>query len=279
MEPFGTRLRRAIDARGQLCVGLDPHGELLAAWGLDDTVAGLGRFTETVVEALADRVPVVKPQSAFFERFGSAGIAVLESAIRQLRQAGALVLLDVKRGDIGSTMVGYAQAYLQPSSPLHVDAITATPYLGFGSLRPLIEMAGEHGGGVFVVTLTSNPEGAAVQRAVGPGGRTVAHTILEEIAQVNAGVQPLGNIGAVIGATIGEAGYDLARINGPLLAPGLGSQGGTPAALRSIFAGGRSAVLPSYSREILIHGPSVAGLRAAAATADDACRAALAGAR
>ncbi len=275
MEPFGVRLRQALDERGQLCVGVDPHERLLRAWGLDDTVAGLHRFTETVIEALADRVAVVKPQSAFFERFGARGIAVLESAIRQFRAAGALVLLDVKRGDIGSTVAGYAQAYLDPSSPLYVDAITATPYLGFGSLLPMIEMAEAYGGGVFVVTLTSNPEGAAVQRAVGPDGRTVAQLILDEIAQVNAGVKPIGSIGAVVGATVDPTGYDLDRVNGPLLAPGLGAQGGTPERLRAVFGRNLSALLPAYSRELLGHGPSVAGLRAAAARALDACRSAL----
>src|SRR4051795_3747271 len=116
METFGRRLTDAIEKRGPLCVGIDPHPALLTRWGLTDDVAGLERFARTVVEALADRVAVVKPQSAFFERFGSRGIGILESTIRQSREAGALVLLDVKRGDIGSTMAAYADAYLDPSS-------------------------------------------------------------------------------------------------------------------------------------------------------------------
>jgi len=114
METFGERLHRAVRERGPLCVGIDPHPALLRDWGLSDDVAGLERFARTVVEALADRVAVLKPQSAFFERFGSPGIHVLESIIRQLREAGALALLDVKRGDIGSTMAAYAGAYLAP---------------------------------------------------------------------------------------------------------------------------------------------------------------------
>jgi len=275
MEPFGARLHRAVGTFGPLCVGIDPHPELLAAWGLDDTVAGLAAFTEITAAALGGRVALVKPQSAFFERFGSRGIAVLESTIRQFREAGTLVLLDVKRGDIGSTTSAYAQAYLHPSSPLYVDAITATPYLGFGSLAPMIDMAGTYGGGVFVVTLTSNPEGAAVQRATRPDGRTVAQAVLDEISQVNAGVEPLGSIGAVIGATIDPGGYAFARVNGPLLAPGMGAQGGTPRGLAAIIGDSRATVLPSYSREILGSGPDVADLRAAAARAGDACRAAL----
>lgn len=168
MESFGARLHRAVAERGPLCVGIDPHPGLLARWGLDDDVHGLERFADTVVEALGDRVAVVKPQSAFFERFGSRGVAVLESTIRQLRLAGSLVLLDVKRGDIGSTVAAYASAYLEPSSPLHVDAVTVSPYLGVGALAPMFDMATAQGGGVFVLALTSNPEGAAVQRARTP---------------------------------------------------------------------------------------------------------------
>jgi orotidine-5'-phosphate decarboxylase len=275
METFGVRLRRATAERGPLCVGIDPHAALLTRWGLPDDVGGLERFARTVVDALADRVAVLKPQSAFFERFGSRGVAVLESIIRQSREAGALVLLDVKRGDIGSTMAAYAAAYLDPSSPMYVDAITVSPYLGTGSLRPAFDLAAANGGGVFVLALTSNPEGASVQHAVGPGGRTVAQTVIDEISQVNAGVEPLGSIGAVVGATIGETGHDLSGINGPLLAPGLGAQGATPADLRAVFGTSLADVLPSYSREVLAEGPDTAGLRAAAARAVEACRAAL----
>src|SRR5204862_2609330 len=175
---------------------------------------------------------------------------VLESAIRQLRAAGALVLLDVKRGDIGSTVQAYADAYLDPSSPMHVDAVTASPYLGFGALRPMIDKALAYGGGVFVLALTSNPEGATVQRARTDGGRTVAQLMIDEIAQVNAGVSPLGSIGAVIGATCDPTGHTFTHINGPVLAPGLGAQGATAADLTRLFGPVRSAVLPSVSREV-----------------------------
>src|SRR3982751_6217349 len=173
METFGKRLYDAIEKRGPLCVGIDPHPGLLARWGLTDDVAGLERFARTVVDALADRVAVLKPQSAFFERYGSQGIGILESTIRQSREAGVLVLLDVKRGDIGSTMAAYASAYLDPSSTLSADAITVSPYLGIGSLRPAFDAAATYGGGVFVLALTSNPEGASVQHARTGDGRTV----------------------------------------------------------------------------------------------------------
>jgi orotidine-5'-phosphate decarboxylase len=275
METFGARLRRATAERGPLCVGIDPHAALLARWGLRDDVDGLERFARTVVDALADRVAVLKPQSAFFERFGSRGVAVLESVIRQSRQAGALVLLDVKRGDIGSTMAAYADAYLDPSSPMYVDAITVSPFLGVGSLRPAFDLAAAHGGGVFVLALTSNPEGPAVQHAVAADGRTVAQTVIDEISQLNRGATPLGSAGLVVGATIGETGHDLSKVNGPLLAPGLGAQGGTPAGLRAVFGDSLPNVLPSYSREVLGAGPDVASLRVAAGRAVDECRAVL----
>ncbi|MEU4338714.1 orotidine-5'-phosphate decarboxylase [Micromonospora lupini] len=276
MESFGNRLHRAVAERGPLCVGIDPHPGLLARWGLADDVDGLERFTRTVVDALGDRVAVVKPQSAFFERFGSRGVAILESTIRQLREAGSLVLLDVKRGDIGSTVSAYASAYLDPSSPLYVDAVTASPYLGVGSLAPMFELAAKHGGGVFVLALTSNPEGAAVQRARTADGRTVAQTVIDEISQLNRGADPLGSFGLVVGATIGDTGHDLSGVGGPLLAPGLGAQGAGAADLRTVFGSNLAAVLPSYSREVLSAGPDADALRAAADRVSAECRAVLA---
>jgi orotidine-5'-phosphate decarboxylase len=273
MERFGARLRTAMEDRGPLCVGIDPHPQLLTAWGLADDPAGLRIFSETCVSSLAGRVAAVKPQSAFFERHGSAGVSVLESTIRQLRDAGTLVILDVKRGDIGSTAAAYADAYLDPTSSLAADAITVSPYLGFGSLRPMIDRALGAGAGVFVLALTSNPEGAQVQRATGPDGTTVAQSMINAIAQVNAGVKPFGDIGAVIGATVGRSALELSTVNGPLLAPGLGAQGGTVDDLRAVFGPALDLVLPSYSREILGQGPAVADLNAAVTrTLDDVRR-------
>ncbi len=264
---FGERLAAAVAARGPLCVGLDPHPALLAAWGLPDDVAGLAVFAAAVVAALADRVAVLKPQSAFFERFGSAGIAVLERTVLDARRAGALVLLDVKRGDIGSTAQAYADAYLLPGAPLAVDAVTVSPYLGFGALAPLVDTAHAHGGGVFVVALSSNPEGAAVQQARGPDGRTVGGAVLDAVARANAaGPSPgAGSIGAVVGATLTAAdiggGID---VGGPLLAPGIGAQGGTAAGLAALFGAALPRVLPAVSREVLRAGPDADALRTAA---------------
>ena len=272
---FGMRLRAATDRRGRLCVGVDPHPSLLAAWGLDDTATGLRAFADTCVEGLAADVAVVKPQSAFFERHGSAGIAVLEDLIANARAAGALVLLDVKRGDIGSTMLGYAEAYLHRGAPLAVDAVTVSPYLGFGSLRPALDMAAANDGGVFVLALTSNPEGVSVQRAR-RDGRTVAAHVLESIAAENAGARPLGSVGAVVAATVGSVDEDL-DVNGPLLAPGLGAQGATVRDLRRTFGAVADAVLPTTSRDILASGPRAQSLSAAARRLRDDVEAALAG--
>ncbi|WP_189130342.1 orotidine-5'-phosphate decarboxylase [Wenjunlia tyrosinilytica] len=274
-EPFGARLRTALETRGPLCVGIDPHAALLSAWGLGDDIAGLERFTRTVVDALADRVAVLKPQSAFFERFGSRGVAVLERAVADARAAGALVLMDAKRGDIGSTMAAYAAAYVEESSPLFCDAVTVSPYLGFGSLRPVLDTASANGAGVFVLALTSNPEGAEVQRATTAGGPSVAQVMLDHIARENEGALPLGSVGAVVGATLAEAGVALG-VNGPLLAPGIGAQGATPADLPKVFGEAVGNVVPSVSRDVLRHGPSPQALREASDRFVGEIRAALA---
>jgi orotidine-5'-phosphate decarboxylase len=279
-EPFGARLRRVMDERGPLCVGIDPHAALLSSWGLHDDIAGLESFTRTAVEALAGTVAVVKPQSAFFERFGSRGIAVLERAVAELRAAGTLVVMDAKRGDIGSTMAAYAQTFLHPDSPLFSDALTVSPYLGYGSLKPAVDLARESGAGLFVLALTSNPEGAEVQHAVRADGRTVGATMLAHLAEENAGQAPLGSFGAVVGATLrglASSAYPLG-INGPLLAPGIGAQGATPADLPSVFGAAVRNVVPNVSRGVLKAGPSVAALRDAALRFADEVREAVGGA-
>lgn len=267
-EPFGARLHRAVSERGRLCVGIDPHASLLEAWGLTDDVAGLERFALTTAEALAPVASVIKPQSAFYERFGSRGVAVLEKVIALSREAGALVLLDVKRGDIGSTTQAYADAYLDPTSPLASDAITASPFLGFGSLEPMVQTARKHGAGLFVLALTSNPEGHEVQRARGADGRTVAEHVLTDLRALNAGAAPWGSFGPVIGATIADPPTEL-DVNGPILVPGYGAQGGTVRDIRRIFGSASAAVLPSTSREVLRAGPSAAALVEAVHRAND----------
>ncbi len=280
-EPFGARLRAAMDELGPFCPGVDPHPGLLERWGLSDDVDGLERFAMTCVEAFGGAVACVKPQSAFFERFGSRGIAVLENTLEGLRDAGTLSLLDAKRGDIGTTMAGYAQAYLSETSPVRADAVTLSPYLGYESLRPALDLAAATGRGVFVLTLTSNPEGPGVQHAT-VGGRSVAASVVEGVTADNASDRrngSLGSVGMVVGATVGDAvralGLDLAASNAPLLAPGLGAQGGTPEGVRATFGRAVGQVLGNSSREVLGAGPRASDLRAAARRSADAMASAI----
>jgi orotidine-5'-phosphate decarboxylase len=262
---FGSRARAALDAYGPVCVGIDPHASLLEEWGVGDDIKGLERFAATCVEAFAGHVGFVKPQSGFFERFGSAGIRVLEDTLAGLRHTGTLVILDVKRGDIGSTAAAYADAYLDEDSPLGADAVTVSPFLGFGTLDPFFSVAERNDAGVFVLALTSNPEAADVQQAVGSTGRTVAGAILGNLRALNGEVAPMGSFGAVVGATIGSTAEDL-DINGPLLVPGFGAQGGTDADVRRLFAGVLDRVIVSTSRGVLGAGPDADALRGSATT-------------
>jgi len=274
-ESFGSRLAAAMTARGPLCVGIDPHPQLLAEWGLNDDAAGLERFSLTVVEAVGSLAAAVKPQVALYERHGSAGMAVLERTLAASSDAGVLSIADAKRGDIGSTMAAYADAWLRDGSSLAADSVTLSPYLGFESLRPALDLAAQYGRGVFVLALTSNPEGKSVQH-VG-GADSVARRIVAEAAAENArydGV--LGSIGLVVGATIGSAleelDIDLGPVRGAILAPGLGAQGATPADLRATFGAAYPTVLATSSRGILAAGPSVTALRAATEQTRDGLR-------
>ena len=265
-EPFAARALAAMGRHGPLCVGLDPHPGLLDRWGLPDTPEGLERFSRAVVEAVAGRVAAVKPQAAFFERHGSRGVAVLETVLADLAGSGTLSVLDAKRGDIGSTMQAYAEAYLTDGAPLAADALTVSPYLGYGSLAPAVDLARATGRGLFVLALTSNPDGPQVQHA---GSPPVAVQVARAAAADNAGCHPLGPVGLVVGATVGEAprrlGLDLEGLRGLLLAPGLGAQGAGPADLRAVFGGAVGRVLVPVSRGVLAAGPGTARLRAAVA--------------
>ncbi|MGO4249137.1 orotidine-5'-phosphate decarboxylase [Paenarthrobacter sp. RAF54_2] len=275
-ESFGSRLAAAMASRGPLCVGIDPHPQLLADWGLNDDVAGLERFSLSVVEAVASLAAAVKPQVALYERHGSAGMAVLERTLAAAAEADVLSIADAKRGDIGSTMAAYADAWLRDGSALAADSVTLSPYLGFESLRPALDLAAQNGRGVFVLALTSNPEGKSVQH-VG-GSNSVAGGIVTAAAAENkryTGV--LGSVGLVVGATIGSAledlDIDLGPVRGAILAPGLGAQGATPADLRSTFGAAYPTVLATSSRGILAAGPTTAALRAATQETLDGLRA------
>jgi orotidine-5'-phosphate decarboxylase len=260
MSGYGDRLARLVEERGALCAGIDPHPSLLTQWGLPVDATGLERCARTMVEVLGDLVPVFKPQSAFYELHGARGIAVLERVLADVRDVGALSLLDVKRGDIGSTMDAYAAAYLADGAPLAADAITVSPYLGFGSLAGTIELAEQNERGVYVLAMTSNPEGRQVQHARAETGRLVAEEIVAGAAAANAG-RSHGHVGLVVGATIGQTGVDLSGVHGSLLAPGIGAQGGSASGLAAVFADALPYVLPSASRELMSPGPDPARIR------------------
>ena len=270
---FGSRLVAATEARGRLCAGIDPHPSLLRDWGLGVDVAGVETFTRICVEAFAGTVALVKPQVAFYEAFGSKGFAILERALSDLSDGGALTLADAKRGDIGSTMAAYADAWLSDGSPLAVDAVTVSPYLGFGSLEPALSLAEETGRGVFVLAATSNPEGRSVQGAMlDRDGRAVelAQDIVDRAAQRNAphvaAGEPSGPVGVVVGATL-ERSPRLDDLAGPILMPGVGAQGAGPADVDRLAGDCRRLALPNISRGILRHGPDADALAAAVARA------------
>ncbi|MBB3158137.1 orotidine-5'-phosphate decarboxylase [Microbacterium proteolyticum] len=264
-ESFGQRLSAALDEHGPLCVGIDPHAALLSVWGLDATAEGVRTFGLRVVEAAIGRVGVVKPQVAFYERYGSKGFAALEDVMAAARAAGLLVVADAKRGDIGTTMEGYAHAWLEPGSPLEADAVTLTPYLGADSLRDTLSLAVRHRKGAFVLTATSNPEARALQSAIvddvlAVGDHEhVAARVAHDVNEANIGAPgALGSIGVVVGATVDRAAFglgDVALAGMPILAPGFGAQGAAPADLRRLFGYVSKAVVANESRSILAVGP------------------------
>ncbi|ERJ45602.1 MULTISPECIES: orotidine-5'-phosphate decarboxylase [Corynebacterium] len=257
---FGERLRERAAERGRLCVGIDPHAGLLQDWGLANDIAGLREFSRRCVDAFADTACVVKPQVAFYERFGAAGYAVLEETLDALRDAGALVIADAKRGDIGSTMEGYASAWLDPDSPLHADAVTVAPYLGLGALKPAIAAAEQNGAGVFVLAATSNPEAVELQ-SFQQAGVSLAQHVVDYCRDFNQN-RNAAVLGIVVGATVSSP-LDLGGFNGPILMPGVGAQGGTVADIARITADATEWSFPNVSRSVLSAGPDVSDLRKA----------------
>lgn len=266
IRSFSERFVTLAQERSPLSLGLDPSEDLIRHWGLDDTVEGMRRFCETVLDAAGDRVSVVKPQCGFFERLGPGGMEVMASSISRAKYQGSLALIDCKRGDFSRTMTGYASAMLGQGSGFGGDAMTVTAYLGLDALQPVFDRAAACGAAVFVVVRSSNRDGHFLQTAVHPDGRTVAEALADAITAINAGSgRAMGHVGAVVGATIDPV--DSAIIDRlPLslvLSPGVGAQGAEIADVRTKFGGAIRRTIPSVSRAILRQGPSIAGLREA----------------
>lgn len=262
MASFGERLETVFSAHGNLCVGIDPHTYLLSQWGLPDTAAGVREFALRVLDAVDNQVGIIKPQVAFFERHGAAGYAVLEEVIAAGRAAGVLVIADAKRGDVGTSVEAYGQAWLEAGSSLESDALTVSAFQGLGSLEAVLELAHAADKGLFVLAATSNPEAAILQRAVTADGATVAATISRESVEWNdrhrARAGSLGSLGLVLGATVAlnDYGIDTAMLTGtPILAPGFGHQGALLEDIPKLYGGAASNVIVSASRSILSAGP------------------------
>src|SRR5215472_16520477 len=255
-EPFARRFAAVRAAQGPLVFGLDPSADLLEWWGLGDSADGLDRFADIGLAAADSPVGLVKPQSAFYERHGWRGIKTLQRLMASARASGLLAILDVKRGDVGSTNEAYAEAYLGKGAPLAADAITVHPYLGLAAMDAFMSRATGSGSCLLVVTRSSNPEGRAVQAGA-------EQQLLEDIGALNARLAPgaIGPIGAVVGPARLQPALDLAAANCLFLAPGVGAQGASPADVAHVFAACPDRVMPSASRSLLQAGPDVSRLR------------------
>ena len=275
MSDFATRLSARIIEHSPLCVGIDPSSSLLKTCGLPDDAEGCFEFGRRVLEAAGFALSIIKPQSAFFERFGSAGVRALEELVALARRNDVMVLLDGKRGDIDTSGAAYAEGYFSASTTLRVDAITTHPYLGVGALDPIFELAIKAGGGVFVVVRSSNSEGRELQTARRADGDTVALNLCREITQRNGrdATGATGPIGAVVGATCEDAEeHVLALPASFILAPGVGAQGATMRDVASRMPSARRRVLPSVSRAILVNGTDADGIRKTIRTLQDQAR-------
>jgi orotidine-5'-phosphate decarboxylase len=257
---YVQRLRNLTAGGPALCVGLDPHPEILDAWGERDTPAGLRSWVAKITLALVSGgVTVVKPQVALFERHGVHGMSALHTLLGGLREAGCVVIGDAKRGDIGSTMRGYAQAWLTPGADFEVDALTVVAYQGLGSLLPALESARDHDKGVFVLAATSNPEAWQTQAAVRIDGLSVASGVVHEVSSWVRDYSPHENlhVGIVVGGTVDQValGLDLSQHPYmPILAPGYGAQGAPLTQVKHHFAHSQH-VLAVSARALLSGGP------------------------
>jgi len=275
MPTFADRLQQKIREHSPLCVGIDPSAAVLQACGLPDSAEGALEFGQRVLDAADYRIAVLKPQSAFFERFGSAGFLALEALVKLARAREVPVLLDGKRGDIDTTAAAYAAGYFSATTTLRVDAITTHCYLGLAALEPFFAAAIAADGGVFVVVRSSNPEGQELQTARMANGETVAQSLCREITARNLRQRKegLGPIGAVVGATCADANETVAALpHSFVLAPGVGAQGATMRDVLARMPTGRSRVLPNVSRAILANGSRRDDIRTTIAVLQDQAR-------
>lgn len=232
-----------------LCVGADPHPEVLEDWGLDESVSGLRNFTKMFLDSVPDSAKVIKPQVSLFESFGSKGFAVLEEFLAKLNEQGKYVIADAKRSDIGSSMAGYAKAWLSSDGPFMADAVTVSPYLGVGALSETFELALRNQKRVFVLVATSNPEARHIQ------SEGLALKVLQDLNEYNSEC-----LGVVVGATVDTELYGikqkLTQANYPVLAPGFGEQGASLGQASEIFEGFAKQVIANVSRSVLKGAPS-----------------------
>lgn len=262
-DTFAARFGVVRAKYGPLVWGLDPSKSILVDWGLGDTPDGLDRFADIVLSAAVGTVGLIKPQSAFYERHGWRGVRTLQRLVAEARSSGILVIVDAKRGDVGSTNDAYAEAYLGADAPLQADALTVHPYLGLGAMGAFVTRAHQSGSCLLIVTRSSNPEGRVVQSASTASGTSVEERMLADIGELNAELAPgqIGPVGAVIGPTHMNPELDLVAPQGIFLAPGVGAQGASPGDVARVFASCPDRVMPSASRSLLLGGPDLGRLR------------------
>lgn len=263
VDSFASRFATVRTAHGPLAWGFDPSGGILESWGVGDSPDGLDRFVDIALAAAVGTVGVVKYQSAFYERHGWRGIRTLQRSVGEARSAGLLVIVDVKRGDVGSTNDAYAESYLGVGAPIEADAMTVHPYLGLAAMGTFITRAHQAGSCLLVVTRSSNPEGRALQSAKVDAGMSVEEALLTEIRDRNIELAPgeIGPIGAVVSPSSAEPKLDLAGSHCLFLAPGVGAQGATVDDVATVFGSCPERVIPSASRSLLRNGPDHSALR------------------
>lgn len=288
--PFGERLQAVVTDYGPLCVGIHPYEEVLSAWGYEASPAGLERFAMRMLQAAYGRARVVEFRSALYERFGSAGIAVLERVLYAAKRGGFVTILDTSRGGSAASLASFVDVYLDDSSPLAADAVTLLPYFGFDSVEPFLSAALKRNRGVFIASIGVSPSAVHIHSAVRQSGvhagQTVAEGIIREAARFNreagagavdsggGSIGSIGSIGLTVGTTIDSQAYSLlshvplSRFNGPILSFGYGWEGGRAENLAALLKGEQSeephhgTVIVSVSRSLSMEGPDFGALQA-----------------